>query len=117
MMRALVCVFALVVLVVPGVQTFVPVGSGNTHVTITGNAVMKKIYEVCEAVAESEGSPFKPTVCMLLIKHFHSNSQFMDKALSEQLLYLLSLALCVIGFLCRGAAACMLGYKHWSGVG
>ncbi|KAK3554039.1 hypothetical protein QTP70_019153, partial [Hemibagrus guttatus] len=59
-MRSSVCI-ALVVLVLPAVQTFVPVGSGNTHVTITGNAVMKKIYEVCEAVAESEGRPFKPT--------------------------------------------------------
>ncbi|KAK3573304.1 hypothetical protein QTP86_022694, partial [Hemibagrus guttatus] len=59
-MRSSVCI-ALVVLVLPAVQTFVPIGSGNTHVTITGNAVMKKIYEVCEAVAESEGRPFKPT--------------------------------------------------------
>lgn len=70
MMKASVCVIALVVLVLPGVQTFVPVGSGNTHVTITGNAVMKKIYEVCEAVAESEGRPFKPTVSMLSMKRF-----------------------------------------------
>ncbi|KAK2852407.1 hypothetical protein Q7C36_007608 [Tachysurus vachellii] len=60
-MSSLACVFALVVLVLPAVQTFVPVGSGNTHVTITGNAVMKKIYEVCDAVAVSEGRPFKPT--------------------------------------------------------
>ncbi|KAK1791880.1 hypothetical protein P4O66_013857 [Electrophorus voltai] len=53
---------ALVVLLLSGVQAFVPVGvSSNTHVTITGNAVMKKIYEVCEAVAESEGREFKPT--------------------------------------------------------
>lgn len=69
-MRSSVCVVALVVLVLPGVQTFVPIGSGNTHVTITGNAVMKKIYEVCEAVAESEGRSFKPTVSTLLNKHF-----------------------------------------------
>lgn len=62
------CIIALVVLVLPGVHTFVPIGSGNTHVTITGNAVMTKISEVCEAVAESEGRPFKPTVSMLLIK-------------------------------------------------
>ncbi|XP_060782340.1 von Willebrand factor A domain-containing protein 7 [Neoarius graeffei] len=60
-MRSSMCVVALVILVLPGVQTFVPIGSGNTHVTITGNAVMKKIYEVCEAVAESEGRPFNPT--------------------------------------------------------
>ncbi|XP_026856241.2 von Willebrand factor A domain-containing protein 7 [Electrophorus electricus] len=53
---------ALVVLLLSGVQAFVPVGvSSNTHVTITGNAVMKKIYDVCEAVAESEGREFKPT--------------------------------------------------------
>ncbi|GAA6087709.1 von Willebrand factor A domain-containing protein 7 [Tachysurus ichikawai] len=55
------CIFALVVLVLPAVQTFVPVGSVNMHVTITGNAVLKKIYEVCDAVAVSEGRPFKPT--------------------------------------------------------
>ncbi|KAB5581480.1 hypothetical protein PHYPO_G00176230 [Pangasianodon hypophthalmus] len=60
-MRSSVCVIALLVLVLPGVQTFMPVGSGNTHVTITGKAVMKKIHEVCEAVAESEGRPFKPS--------------------------------------------------------
>ncbi|XP_053477848.1 von Willebrand factor A domain-containing protein 7 [Ictalurus furcatus] len=59
-MRSSVCIIALVVLVLPGVHTFMPIGSGNTHVTITGNAVMKKISEVCEAVAESEGRPFKP---------------------------------------------------------
>ncbi|TSK22567.1 von Willebrand factor A domain-containing protein 7 [Bagarius yarrelli] len=60
-MRSSVCVVALVVLVLPAVQTFVPIGSGMTHVTITGNAVMKKIHEVCGALAESEKRPFKPT--------------------------------------------------------
>ncbi|KAK2909106.1 hypothetical protein Q8A67_004943 [Cirrhinus molitorella] len=53
---------ALITLVVSGVQAFISVGGGgNTHVTITGGAVMAKIYEVCEAVAESEGRDFKPT--------------------------------------------------------
>ncbi|XP_058237738.1 von Willebrand factor A domain-containing protein 7-like [Hemibagrus wyckioides] len=59
-MRSSVCI-ALVVLVLPVVQTFVPVGNETTHVTITQNAVMKKIYEVCEAVAESEDREFKPS--------------------------------------------------------
>ncbi|KAF7710209.1 von Willebrand factor A domain-containing protein 7 [Silurus meridionalis] len=56
-----VCVIALVVLVLPSVESFISIGSGNTHVTITNTAVLKKIYEVCEAVAESEERPFKPT--------------------------------------------------------
>ncbi|KAM9476622.1 von Willebrand factor A domain-containing protein 7 [Clarias gariepinus] len=51
----------LVLLVLPAVESFVPIGNGNTHVTITGNAVMKKISEVCKAVAESDGRPFNPT--------------------------------------------------------
>ncbi|XP_016095516.1 von Willebrand factor A domain-containing protein 7-like isoform X3 [Sinocyclocheilus grahami] len=61
-MKSSVPVVALIALVVSRVQTFVSVGgSGNTHVDITGNAVMEKIREVCEAVAESEGRDFKPT--------------------------------------------------------
>ncbi|XP_076830852.1 von Willebrand factor A domain-containing protein 7 [Brachyhypopomus gauderio] len=61
-MRPSVHSLALVALLLSRVQAFIPVGGGsNTHVTITGNAVMKKIYEVCEAVAESEGRKFKPT--------------------------------------------------------
>ncbi|XP_022540504.1 von Willebrand factor A domain-containing protein 7 [Astyanax mexicanus] len=60
-MRSAVCVIALGVLL-SRVYGFVPVGGGgNTHVTITGDAVMKKIHEVCKAVAESEGREFKPT--------------------------------------------------------
>ncbi|XP_062852341.1 von Willebrand factor A domain-containing protein 7 [Trichomycterus rosablanca] len=61
-MRPSLRVIALVALALCGARAFVPIGGGgNTHVTITGNAVMKKIYEVCEAVAESEGRRFKPT--------------------------------------------------------
>ncbi|XP_016323695.1 von Willebrand factor A domain-containing protein 7-like isoform X1 [Sinocyclocheilus anshuiensis] len=61
-MKSSVPVVALIALVVSRVQTFVSVGgSRNTHVNITGNAVMEKIREVCEAVAESEGRDFKPT--------------------------------------------------------
>ncbi|KAL7878084.1 hypothetical protein SRHO_G00047270 [Serrasalmus rhombeus] len=61
-MRSAACGVALLVMLLAGVRAFVPVGGGgNTHVTITGNAVMKKINEVCKAVAESEGREFKPT--------------------------------------------------------
>uniref|UniRef100_A0A8C1YQ18 von Willebrand factor A domain containing 11 n=1 Tax=Cyprinus carpio TaxID=7962 RepID=A0A8C1YQ18_CYPCA len=55
-------VVALIALVVSRVQAFISVGgSGNTHVTITRSAVLAKIREVCEAVAESEGRDFTPT--------------------------------------------------------
>ncbi|XP_048052804.1 von Willebrand factor A domain-containing protein 7-like [Megalobrama amblycephala] len=61
-MKSSVPVVALIALVVSRVQAFVSVGgSGNTHVTMTGHAVMAKIHEVCEAVAESEGREFNPT--------------------------------------------------------
>ncbi|KAK9981269.1 hypothetical protein ABG768_000822 [Culter alburnus] len=59
-MKSSVPVVALIALVVSRVQAFLSVGSnGNTHVTITDHAVMAKIQEVCEAVAESEGREFK----------------------------------------------------------
>ncbi|XP_066536044.1 von Willebrand factor A domain-containing protein 7-like [Hoplias malabaricus] len=61
-MRSVVCVLALLGLLGSGVKGFVPLGgNGNTHVTITEEAVLKKIQEVCKAVAESEGREFKPT--------------------------------------------------------
>ncbi|XP_067258705.1 von Willebrand factor A domain-containing protein 7-like [Chanodichthys erythropterus] len=61
-MKSSVPVVALIALVVSSVQAFLSVGgSGNTHVTITGHAVMAKIHEVCEAVAKSEGREFDPT--------------------------------------------------------
>ncbi|XP_077102559.1 von Willebrand factor A domain-containing protein 7 [Siphateles boraxobius] len=61
-MKSLVPILALITLVVSRVQAFVSVSvSGNTHVTITGSAVMAKIHEVCKAVAESEGREFNPT--------------------------------------------------------
>ncbi|XP_056092844.1 von Willebrand factor A domain-containing protein 7 [Rhinichthys klamathensis goyatoka] len=61
-MKSLVPTVALITLVVSRMQAFVSVGgNGNTHVTITGSAVMAKIQEVCEAVAESEGRKFNPT--------------------------------------------------------
>ncbi|XP_067297300.1 von Willebrand factor A domain-containing protein 7 [Pseudorasbora parva] len=61
-MKSPVPVIGLIALVMSRVQAFVSVGgSGNTHVTITGSAVMAKIHEVCEAVAESEGRKFDPT--------------------------------------------------------
>ncbi|KAK9981266.1 hypothetical protein ABG768_000819 [Culter alburnus] len=60
-MKLLVPVVALIALVVSSVQAFLPDGgNGNTHVTITRHAVMAKIHEVCEAVAESEGRQFSP---------------------------------------------------------
>ncbi|XP_062407515.1 von Willebrand factor A domain-containing protein 7 [Sardina pilchardus] len=57
------CCTAVLVLVLCGVaQAFMPVSGGtNTHATITGNAVLSKITEVCRAVAESEGREFNPT--------------------------------------------------------
>uniref|UniRef100_A0A8C2KG00 von Willebrand factor A domain-containing protein 7-like n=1 Tax=Cyprinus carpio TaxID=7962 RepID=A0A8C2KG00_CYPCA len=61
-MKSSVPVVALIALVVSRVQAFVSVGGiKNTHVSITGSAVMEKVREVCEAVAESEGRDFKPT--------------------------------------------------------
>ncbi|XP_051993819.1 von Willebrand factor A domain-containing protein 7 [Xyrauchen texanus] len=61
-MKLSVSVVALMALLVSRAQAFVSVGgNGNTHVSITGSAVMAKIYEVCEAVAESEEREFKPT--------------------------------------------------------
>lgn len=63
-MKSLVPIVALITLV-SRVQAFVSVGGGgNTHVTITNSAVMAKIHEVCEAVAESEGREFNPTVSL-----------------------------------------------------
>lgn len=63
MMKSSVSAVALMALVVSSAQAFVSVGgNGNTHVTITGNAIMAKIYEVCKAVAESEGREFEPMV-------------------------------------------------------
>ncbi|KAL7889695.1 hypothetical protein AOLI_G00019530 [Acnodon oligacanthus] len=60
-MRSVVCGIDLLVILLSGVQAFLPDGGvGNTHVTITENAVMKKIIEVCKAVAESEGREFNP---------------------------------------------------------
>ncbi|XP_048052802.1 von Willebrand factor A domain-containing protein 7-like isoform X2 [Megalobrama amblycephala] len=59
-MKSSVPVVALIALVVSRVQAFLSDGSnGNTHVTITRHAVMAKIQEVCEAVAESEGREFR----------------------------------------------------------
>lgn len=84
-MRPSLCVITLVVLILPAVRTFVPIGSGNTHVTITGNAIIKKIYEACEAVAESEKRPFKPTVSNnFTLFHFY----FMSKTLNKTLFYI-----------------------------
>ncbi|XP_059410430.1 von Willebrand factor A domain-containing protein 7-like [Carassius carassius] len=60
-MKLSVPVVALIALAVSRLQAFISVGKNeNTHVTITHNAVMAKIREVCEAVAESEGRDFKP---------------------------------------------------------
>lgn len=42
---------------------FVPIGGGSaTHVSITGNALLQKVTEVCKAVANAEGHEFEPTV-------------------------------------------------------
>ncbi|KAG9275573.1 von Willebrand factor A domain-containing protein 7-like [Astyanax mexicanus] len=60
-MWSAVCVITLGVLL-SRAQAFLPVGTkGNTHVTITKNAVMKKINEVCKAEAVSAGRTFNPT--------------------------------------------------------
>lgn len=76
-MKSSVPAVALIALVMSGAQAFVSVGIGNTHVTITGSAVMAKIYEVCEAVAETEGRDFKPTVSgctnRCIKKHYHKS--------------------------------------------
>lgn len=42
---------------------FVPIGGGSaTHVSITGDALLQKVTEVCKAVAKAEGHEFEPTV-------------------------------------------------------
>ncbi|XP_058497636.1 von Willebrand factor A domain-containing protein 7 [Solea solea] len=41
---------------------FIPIGGGSsTHVTITGTALLGKVKEVCQAVADEGGYEFKPT--------------------------------------------------------
>lgn len=57
------CGVALLVLLMGGTaQAFMPFGGGaSTHVTITENAILSKITEVCQAIAESEGREFNPT--------------------------------------------------------
>ncbi|KAA0722105.1 von Willebrand factor A domain-containing protein 7 [Triplophysa tibetana] len=62
MMKSSVSAVALMALVVSSAQAFLSVGgNGNTHVTISGSAIMTKTYEVCKAVAKSEGREFEPT--------------------------------------------------------
>lgn len=52
----------LSVAVLSGTLAFLPNGENmNTHQTITENAVMEKISEVCEAVAEAAGRSYNPT--------------------------------------------------------
>lgn len=42
---------------------FVPIGGGtSTHISITGTALLQKVTETCQAVAEAAGHEFKPTV-------------------------------------------------------
>ncbi|XP_034544326.1 von Willebrand factor A domain-containing protein 7 [Notolabrus celidotus] len=41
---------------------FVPIGGGaSTHVSITGTALLQKVTETCQAVADEAGHEFKPT--------------------------------------------------------
>ncbi|XP_023189663.1 von Willebrand factor A domain-containing protein 7-like [Xiphophorus maculatus] len=41
---------------------FVPIGGGtSTHVSITGTALLQKVAETCQAVADAAGHEFKPT--------------------------------------------------------
>uniref|UniRef100_A0AAQ5ZGZ9 von Willebrand factor A domain containing 11 n=2 Tax=Amphiprion ocellaris TaxID=80972 RepID=A0AAQ5ZGZ9_AMPOC len=41
---------------------FVPIGGGaSTHISITGTALLQKVKETCQAVAEASGYEFKPT--------------------------------------------------------
>ncbi|KAI7811322.1 putative von Willebrand factor A domain-containing protein 7-like [Triplophysa rosa] len=62
MMKSSVSAVALMALVASSAQAFLSFGgNGNTHVTIYGYAIMMKIYEVCKAVAKSEGREFEPT--------------------------------------------------------
>ena len=42
---------------------FVPIGGGEaTHVSITRTALLQKLKETCQAVADSSGYEFNPTV-------------------------------------------------------
>ncbi|KAM3623176.1 uncharacterized protein V6R79_007988 [Siganus canaliculatus] len=41
---------------------FIPIGGGgSTHISITGTALLEKIRETCQAVAEASGHEFNPT--------------------------------------------------------
>ncbi len=44
-------------------MAFVPIGGGaSTHISITGTALLQKVEETCQKVAEEAGHEFKPTV-------------------------------------------------------
>uniref|UniRef100_UPI0037E8EEE0 von Willebrand factor A domain-containing protein 7-like n=1 Tax=Semicossyphus pulcher TaxID=241346 RepID=UPI0037E8EEE0 len=59
----LVQVIALLALGLSGRSlAFVPIGGGApTHISITGTALLQKVTETCQAVADAAGHDFKPT--------------------------------------------------------
>uniref|UniRef100_A0A665WD84 von Willebrand factor A domain-containing protein 7-like n=1 Tax=Echeneis naucrates TaxID=173247 RepID=A0A665WD84_ECHNA len=57
----LIALMGLALMLVP-TMAFVPIGGGaSTHVTITGTALLQKVRETCQAVAEAAGHEFNPT--------------------------------------------------------
>lgn len=54
----------LLILVISGhTVAFVPIGGGAaSHISITGPALLQKVTEACQEVADAAGHEFKPTV-------------------------------------------------------
>ncbi|XP_057699949.1 von Willebrand factor A domain-containing protein 7 [Corythoichthys intestinalis] len=55
--------FALLALILSGpTAAFVPIGGvASTHISITGAALLQKVMETCQSLAEAAGHEFKPT--------------------------------------------------------
>ena len=64
MMPSVVGVVLLAVALSGGaVVAFAPIGgSSSSHVSITGTALLEKVTETCQRVAEEAGHDFNPTV-------------------------------------------------------
>ena len=62
-LHALALALALSLALLQSSVAFVPIGGGAaTHVSITRTALLQKLKETCQAVADSSGYEFNPTV-------------------------------------------------------
>ena len=62
-LHALALALALSLALLQSSVAFVPIGGGEaTHVSITRTALLQKLKETCQAVADSSGYEFNPTV-------------------------------------------------------